>query len=299
MKKLITTAKKNYSKEDYDSLVKQMKNNFQFEDIRFKEIFTNPDYFKKNKNDLVAALVYLSPSEYMDAVELCQKEHTFSQDKLDSIRDFRDAGNKFEPPFLIYGYRDLHNDDEKPYFSQEGYNRAYYMQMMGLKEIPVFVRYRENDTNIPSFLREKLEIEIQGYKMETELKEREIESTLSTSSIVEIVQAMLKQESFNEITCGDTWINIDLPEYKHGVFVQVESKELEDGNYSDDIYCFYGYKNIIDLKTKELTSDYSSMVFFHEVNKSDIKKIFEEKKMQEDFEKVFVKNTIQNIRMKQ
>jgi len=178
MKKLITTAKEDYCEEDYDSMIEQMKNNFQFEGIRFKEVFTDPDYFKNNKDGLAAALVYLSPSEYMDAVELCQEGHTFSQDKLDSIRDFRNAGNKFETPFLIYGYRDSYNDDEKPYFSQEGYNRAYYMQMMGLEEIPVFVRYRENDTNIPNFLKEKLEISFEDnvqkdfLNMVSDLKEK-------------------------------------------------------------------------------------------------------------------------------
>lgn len=160
MHKVITTAKKDYCEKDYQTMIAEMKNHFAFKDIRFKEIFTDPDYFKKNKNGLVAALVYLSPSEYMDAVELCQKEHTYSQEKLDGIREYRDAGNKFETPYLKYGFRDLHNENSKPFFAQEGYNRAYYMQMMGINKIPVFIRYRENDINIPTFLQEKLAIKI-------------------------------------------------------------------------------------------------------------------------------------------
>jgi len=154
MKKLITTSSNSYS---YQELLSTMEKDFAFEGIRFKEIFINPEYFKSNKQGLLAALVYLSPDEYMRAVELRQTNHKPDDEKLERIRDYRDAGNKFEAPFLEYGYRDLSDNEDYKHFAQEGYNRACYMEMMGLKEIPVFIRYREDDMDIPEFIREKLQ----------------------------------------------------------------------------------------------------------------------------------------------
>lgn len=64
----------------------------------------------------------------------------------------------------------------------------------------------------------------------------------------------------DEIVCGDTWFEINHPSYEHGLFVQVESKELDDGEYSDDIFCLYAYKNIgLDADGK-METDYSDSV---------------------------------------
>lgn len=154
---LIKSSDKNYSFGGYERLKETMTNHPIFEGVRFDEVFRNPDYFKENKQGLTAAMVYLTPDEYMSAVELRQKGHTFSLEKVEGIRDFRDAGNKLEAPFLEYGYRDLNSQDDYRHFAQEGYNRAYYMQMTGVKEIPVFIRYREDDEDVPSFIMQKLQ----------------------------------------------------------------------------------------------------------------------------------------------
>lgn len=154
---LIKSSDENYSFGGYERLKETMTNHPMFEGVRFDEVFRNPDYFKENKQGLSAAMVYLTPDEYMSAVELRQKGHTFSLEKVEGIRDFRDAGNKLEAPFLEYGYKDLDSQDDYKHFTQEGYNRAYYMQMMGVKEIPVFIRYREDDKDVPDFIIQKLQ----------------------------------------------------------------------------------------------------------------------------------------------
>lgn len=77
----------------------------------------------------------------------------------------------------------------------------------------------------------------------------------------EVLKIALEQEKIENILVGDIWIDLDIKteEYPHGVFCQFEKKELDNGEYSDDIYCVYGYKNSIE--DGERVSNYDTTVF--------------------------------------
>lgn len=154
IKQSITTGR-NWGPDSYKNLQKVFDSDPTFDGIVFDEVFRNPEYFSSEKDGLRAALLYLTPDEYMEAVENAKPGHDATQSKIDGIKDFVEAGNRIEPPCLAYGDRDEHTDD----FRQEGYNRAWYAREIGRQTIPVFVRYRENDPNIPELLREYLGLE--------------------------------------------------------------------------------------------------------------------------------------------
>ena len=89
---------------------------------------------------------------YIEAVELRQPDHkTFgaSQEKLDNLKEVYEAGIKVDIPMLAYGSRDSHSD----LFSQEGYHRATSALTIGKELIPVAIRYREDDSNIPDYIK--------------------------------------------------------------------------------------------------------------------------------------------------
>jgi hypothetical protein len=105
-----------------------------------------------------------------------------------------------------------------------------------------------------------------------EMFQEELDELIKTRK-KEVIGALLKIEPPKELCCGDIWVNIDyLPKYQEGVFVQVEAKELDNGEFSDDIFCFYGYKNIKN-EDGTIGSDYSNTVFAFEATEDEIYKI--------------------------
>lgn len=84
-----------------------------------------------------------------------------------------------------------------------------------------------------------------------------------------ILENMLKVESKENILCGDIWLTVEALDYKNGLFTQVESKELEDGKYSNDIFSVFCYENKIDDNGKIIT-DYSNTVIQFDFNKKDL-----------------------------
>jgi len=88
-----------------------------------------------------------------------------------------------------------------------------------------------------------------------------------------IVRKLLEVEPLKEVLSGDIWINSDSNIKgceEQGVFVQVELVELEDGEYSEDVYCFYGYKNLLSDDGAHVESDYNKTLFKFELNKEEI-----------------------------
>ena len=86
----------------------------------------------------------------------------------------------------------------------------------------------------------------------------------------QILKIALEQETIDNLLEGDIWVDLDIKteEYPNGVFTQFEKKELENGEYSDDIYCVYGYKNSIE--DGERVSNYDTTVFKFEFDKSEL-----------------------------
>ncbi|OGS70732.1 MAG: hypothetical protein A3F91_09470 [Flavobacteria bacterium RIFCSPLOWO2_12_FULL_35_11] len=67
-----------------------------------------------------------------------------------------------------------------------------------------------------------------------------------------------------ELFCGDTWVSIESDSYKDGLFIQVESKELDNGEFSDDTYTFTAYKNFLNSEDVPET-DYSEAVYIFDL----------------------------------
>jgi hypothetical protein len=119
--------------------------------VGFEEIANDSEYFYENKEGLKAIVVKMPPSDYIKAVELRQsdhKEYGASEDKLDNLRLVYEEGILVDIPDLSYGSRDVADN----YFTQEGYNRAVTAQKIDKENIPVAIRYREEDKNIPDFI---------------------------------------------------------------------------------------------------------------------------------------------------
>jgi len=136
---------------------KQLNGEQMFNDrVMFDEVVNNKAYFESQKHGLKAVVVAMPPQDYIEAVELRQPDHkTFgaSQEKLDNLKEVYEAGIKVDIPMLAYGSRDSHSD----LFSQEGYHRATSALTIGKELIPVAIRYREDDENIPDFIKEHIE----------------------------------------------------------------------------------------------------------------------------------------------
>ena len=124
--------------------------------VGFEEISNDKDYFLNQKDGLKAVVVSMPPEDYIRVVEDRQPDHKrygASQDKLDNLKDVYEAGIKVDIPILGFGSRERASDD----FSQEGYHRASSASMINKELIPVAIRYREDDENIPDFIKEHIE----------------------------------------------------------------------------------------------------------------------------------------------
>lgn len=84
----------------------------------------------------------------------------------------------------------------------------------------------------------------------------------------DILKAALEVESKENLLVGDIWVTIDHEKYEHGIFLQFESKDLEDGSYSEDIFCVYGYENI--LVDGVVESNYDKAIVEFEFNKKEL-----------------------------
>lgn len=92
--------------------------------------------------------------------------------------------------------------------------------------------------------------------------------------INKILKSMLEVEPKDELLCGDIWLTIDYKDFVKGVFVQVESKEYDDGSYSEDIFSVYAYENFVsDCDKNIIESNYDKTIFEFEFNRSDIDKL--------------------------
>ena len=124
--------------------------------VGFDEVIKNKAYFEQEKDGLKAVVVTMPPQDYIKAVEKRQpdhKEYGANEDKLDNLKEVYEAGIKVDVPMLAYGGRDSDSD----LFQQEGYHRAVSAQMINKELIPVAIRYREGDENIPDFIKKHIE----------------------------------------------------------------------------------------------------------------------------------------------
>jgi hypothetical protein len=99
----------------------------------------------------------------------------------------------------------------------------------------------------------------------------------------DILKDILKIESKENLLTGDVWVGIENKNFKDGLFIQIESKELNNGNYSDDIFSLYAYQNFLN-SNNELETDYSKTIFSFEFNKSDIEKLENKNSIFKDFD---------------
>lgn len=147
------------------------------DEVLFKEVFENHQYFNENKDGLKAKLIYIDPYDYIEAVNKVKPTHKHSEDKLQSLKNAYDNGIKVPVPYLAYGSRDEANSD----FGQEGYNRAVHATYIGRRTIPVFVRYRENDENIPQAIKNAIDFEKSSFSdISTKKSMVEIDSSKAT-----------------------------------------------------------------------------------------------------------------------
>lgn len=141
---------------------------FNLTNLNFKEIYNDPEYFLENKNGLKATIIFMNPYDYIEAVIEKKTKHEVSTKKLNSLKLAYEQGIKVPLPYLIYGSRDQNEDDDGYYFGQEGFNRAYTATLIGKTTIPVEIRYRENDINIPNvvkkYLLKNIEINVEEEK---------------------------------------------------------------------------------------------------------------------------------------
>ena len=124
---------------------------------RFGEIEGDPSYFNDKKKGLKTKVVYMDPNDYMKMVEKRQPDHAkygTDDEKMASLKEAYESGTKVPMPQLAFGARDYPGDD---YFAQEGYNRAATATMINKTKIPVSVRYRSDDENIPDFIKKYLD----------------------------------------------------------------------------------------------------------------------------------------------
>jgi len=127
--------------------------------VAFDEIHENPEYFERQKDGLKAIVVKMPPRDYCLAVEERQIEHKengASKEKLAHLKEVYEAGIKVDIPMLAYGSRESKSKDID-LFQQEGYHRAISALLLGKEFIPVAIRYREGDSNIPDYIKEHIE----------------------------------------------------------------------------------------------------------------------------------------------
>jgi hypothetical protein len=140
-----------------------------FPDSRYK---TQLEYQQKEK-DRTAKIVWITPSEYEDALFQGFTRHKTIpsyykiRDRISVVPTLNNLveymkNHKVEMPWLAYsiGY-----DNGKPYyyFDQEGHHRTVASEILGAKQIPVFIIYPYSkksfdivSDNIPNSLKRKL-----------------------------------------------------------------------------------------------------------------------------------------------
>ena len=144
-----STEKQTTSKFRYETLDGEQMFN---DNPSFEEIHKDPQYFQDKKDGLKAIVVEMLAADYMKAVEERQPDHKkygIDKDKMRNLEKAYEVGIKVDIPILAYGGRDKHND----LFQQEGYHRAATALLINKKFIPVAIRYREDDSNIPYYIK--------------------------------------------------------------------------------------------------------------------------------------------------
>ncbi len=91
----------------------------------------------------------------------------------------------------------------------------------------------------------------------------------------EVLKAALELETKENLLSGDIWVGIEDERYPNGLFVQFEAKELENGNFSNDIFCIYGYEN--KLLNGEIETDYSNTLISFEFDKQELEQLNDNK----------------------
>ena len=127
--------------------------------VAFDEVYENSEYFERQKDGLKAVVVKMPPRDYCLAVEERQVEHKengASKEKLSHLKEVYESGIKVDIPMLAYGSRESKSKDTD-LFQQEGYHRAVNALLSGKEFIPVAIRYREGDSNIPDYIKEHIE----------------------------------------------------------------------------------------------------------------------------------------------
>ena len=124
--------------------------------VVFEDIHNDKEYFQNSKHGLRAVVVSMPSQDYISAVEerlLDHKKYAPINEKLYHLRDVYDHKIKVDIPMLAYGSIDKIDD----LFLQEGYHRATFALHVEKKEIPVAIRYREEDENIPDYIKEHID----------------------------------------------------------------------------------------------------------------------------------------------
>mgnify|MGYP003349264940 CR=1 FL=1 len=145
----------------------------------FKEVANNPEYFMKNKQGLQTKVVAMKPQDYIKVVEDKQplhKKYGAQESKLLALKQKYDEGTLVDMPYLAFGARDEPSKD----FMQEGYHRATNALYYGIDRIPVAIRYREGDKNIPTYIKNYLN---EDSKMNRKLLSKEANKLQQEESI--------------------------------------------------------------------------------------------------------------------
>lgn len=134
-----------------------IKNHKLFQDeILYKNIFLNPEYFFETKNMYKSKVVLLTPDEYLEAVKIKQPKHPLDFRKIRKLEELYKMGVKFEIPYIKYGSVDIDEESDRNTFKQEGYHRCIIAKDKKIDKIPVIISYRDNDESIPKFIKNKL-----------------------------------------------------------------------------------------------------------------------------------------------
>jgi len=125
-----------------------------------EDMIANPKYFRENKG-ITWKIIWLTPKEYEEAIERgFRQEDLLLRGRTDTIppgmtvREFRIHPShlqkiigimkktKVSMPFLRYHVgRSPHTDQINAYFDQEGHYRVVAADVLGERQVPVFVEY--------------------------------------------------------------------------------------------------------------------------------------------------------------
>lgn len=121
--------------------------------------------FLNNSQDIETLIIDLEPFLYMETIN---KKNTLSlsEEMLNSLRNLYEQNTKVPIPFLLYGEKDLKHTSLE--IEREGYHRAYTATLIGKETIPVFIQFRENDSDIPAEIKKAIlhkRLETEAYKI--------------------------------------------------------------------------------------------------------------------------------------